>query len=282
LSEQPFARIAILGLGAMGGSLAKALSALGGEAPSLVGWSPREEERSAAVEAGAVSEAPSSWEEAVEDAALVVVAAPLDATCRLLKELAEATSPDTLVTDVASLKVPVARAASAAGLDARWVGSHPMTGSEESGFTASRTDLYAGARVWTVAAPEAAAAVRDVEALWRSLGSRPEPIQPEEHDRLMALASPLPQLVSNVLASVLDQGGVPRDRLGPGGADMTRLSASGAVMWRDILEHASPQLIAGLRRVARTSDELAHVLERGDLDRVEDLMNATRAWSRGS
>lgn len=266
----------------MGGSLARALSALGGVGASVVGWSPREEERAAALEAGAVGSAPRRWEAAVEGADLVVVAAPLGATCRLVRELAEVTAPATTLTDVASLKVPVAVAAAEAGVEGRWVGSHPMTGSEESGFAASRADLYEGARVWTVAAPAASDRAAALEAFWRSVGALPAAIDPEEHDRLMALVSHLPQLVANALVSVLADGGVSPERLGPGGADMTRLAASGSAMWRDILEHASPELVAGLRALAAVSDQIAGRLEEGDLDSIEKLMNATRAWSRSA
>jgi prephenate dehydrogenase len=280
LSEKPFAKVAILGLGAMGGSLAKALSALGAGGPSVVGWSPGKEERAAALGAGAVDASPEHWEQAVEGADLVVVAAPLGATCAILSELASATATGTTLTDVASLKAPVQEAVSTAGALGRWVGSHPMTGSEESGFAASRPDLYRGSRVWTVATPEAAGRQPAVEAFWRSLGGMPEAIEAAEHDRLMALASHLPQLVANALANVLAEGGVPHDLLGPGGADMTRLAASGPSMWRDILEHASPELVAGLRRLAATSEELAGRVERGDLGTIESLMKTTREWSR--
>jgi len=279
--ERPFARVAVLGLGAMGGSLARALSALEA-APLVVGWSPREEERAAAVGAGAVAAAPPEWEDAVADADLVVVAAPLKASCELVASLAGATAHGTTLTDVASLKEPVARAASDAGAEDRWVGSHPMTGSQESGFAASRADLYEGARVWSVAHAAAAPRRERLHALWRSLGARPLAIEAEEHDRLMALASHLPQLASNMLASVLADHSIGPDRLGPGGADMTRLAASNPEMWRDILEHASPELVAGLRALADGTRAMANLLEDGDLEAIERLMDTTRVWSRGA
>lgn len=263
----------------MGGSLVRGLSALD-RAPRVLGWSPSGEEREAALNASAVSEAPDAWREAVSEAELVVLAAPLQASCSLLGELAGAIASGTTVTDVASLKAPVASAASAAGLEERWVGSHPMTGSEESGFAASRVDLYQGARVWTVAHPEAEERVSDVHAFWGALGARPQAIDAEEHDRLMALASHLPQLASNVLAEVLADGGVLPGQLGPGGAGMTRLAASGPSMWRDILEHASPELVQGLRALSGASARVAEMLERGDLDGIEELMHLTRRWSR--
>jgi prephenate dehydrogenase len=120
--------------------------------------------------------------------------------------------------------------------------------------------------------------VAPLHALWRALDARPAGIEAEEHDRLMALVSHLPQLTSNVLASVLAGDGVPRDRLGPGGADMTRLAASSPAMWRDVLAHASPELIEALRTLAATSSRVADLLEDRDLDAIETLMTGTRAW----
>lgn len=262
----------------MGGSLVRALSALD-DAPEVVGWSPAPEERAAALEAGAVSAAPEDWREAASCADLVVVAAPLGASCDLVAKLAAETSSGTLLSDVASLKAPVARAAETAGVEDRWVGSHPMAGSEASGFGASRADLYSGARVWTVAHPAAAFRLPRMHSLWSALGARPEAIDAAEHDHLMALVSHLPQLASNVLADVLADRHVSPDRLGPGGADMTRLAASSPGLWRDILEHASPDLVRGLRELARTSTRVADLLEHRQLDGIEELMNATRRWS---
>lgn len=277
--ERPFATVAILGLGAMGGSLARALNRLE-PAPTVVGWSPVDEERAAAIAAGAIGSAPPDWHAAVDAADLVVVAAPLRASCELVGRLAEATSPSTTITDVASLKAPLAAAVTDAGAQDRWVGSHPMTGSEESGFAASRAELYEGARVWTVAHAAAEARVAPMHAFWTSLGARPKAIEAQEHDRMMALASHLPQLVANALAEVLERHDVPRDRLGPGGTDMTRLAASSPEMWREIFEHASPELVAGLRALADGAGEIADLLESGNLDGIERLMTATSAWSR--
>jgi prephenate dehydrogenase len=278
-TDAPFERVAVLGLGVMGGSLARALAALD-DPPHVTGWSPRAAEREAALEAGAVAEAPSGWHEAAAEADLVVLAAPLRASCALLVDVAAVTSRETTLSDVASLKAPLVRAAAEAGVSDRWVGSHPMAGSERSGFEAARGDLYEGARVWTVAAPEADDRVGRVHALWRSVGAIPEAIDAEAHDTLMARASHLPQLASNALAAVLESAGIVPAQLGPGGRDATRLAASGPALWRDLFEHASPELAEGLHALARVAEHIAGLLEAGDLDGLEELMRATRAWRR--
>lgn len=269
----------MLGLGVMGGSLARALAGLE-RPPHTTGWSPSAGEREAALEARAVAEAPDRWQQAVAGADLVVLAMPLRASCELFGDVAGAAPRDATLSDVASLKDPVGRAAEEASATARWVGCHPMAGSEESGFGASRPDLFRGVRVWTVGSPEAASRTARVHALWRSVGARPAEIGAQEHDRLMAAASHLPQLAANALALVLAEAGIEPEQLGPGGLDMTRLAASGASMWRDLLEHASPELARGLRELAATLERVAALLDAGDLDGIEELMRATRAWRR--
>jgi prephenate dehydrogenase len=264
----------------MGGSLARALARLD-DPPHVSGWSPSESERDAALAEGAVAEAPAGWTEPVSGADLVVLAAPLRACCDLLPVVAALAQPTATLTDVASLKAPLARAAEDAGLTARWVGSHPMAGSELSGFEASHADLYQDARVWTVSSPAAGARVQRLHGLWRAVGARPESIDAESHDALMARASHLPQLASNALASVLAGAGVTLEQLGPGGRDATRLAASGPALWRDLFEHASPELAQGLRSLADTAEAIARLIDEGDLDGLERLMRATRAW-RGS
>lgn len=275
--DRPFAAVAVLGLGVMGGSLARALSALEGR-QRVIAWSPKREEREAALRAGVVDEAPSDWPDAVRDADLVVLAAPLSASCDLMAGVAGAAPPSATLSDVASLKAPLARAAHAAGVAERWVGCHPMAGSEESGFGASRPDLYRGARVWTVACSEAIDRVAPVHALWRSLGARPAEIDADEHDRLMARVSHLPQLTATALAAVLVEAGVRPEQLGPGGRDTTRLAGSSVDLWKDLLEHASPELAKGLRELAGAADRIAGMLEEKDMEALADMMRATRAW----
>jgi prephenate dehydrogenase len=283
-TDPPLGRLAVLGLGIMGGSLARAVSSLG-LAKAVTGWSPEATERDAALTAGAVSAAPATWREAISGADLVVLAAPLQGCLALLAALPEGLEPDATVTDVTSLKLPVAEAARAAGLEDRWIGSHPMTGSESSGFWASRAELYEGATVWITSADgsQARGAHRQVvERLWASLGGRPRSIGAAEHDRLMALASHLPQLASNALARTLERSDIDPSALGPGGRDMTRLASSSPEMWTDLLRHADPAVVEGLRSLAREADALADLVESGAIEQIGRIMHDTRAWRSGS
>lgn len=281
MKERPLGRVAVLGLGLIGGSLARAITGLD-LAERVTGWSPQSTERDAALTSGALAFAASDWRHAVSDAHLVLIAAPLRATCRLLADLNGVMSDDATVSDVAGLKVPVAEAASEAGLASMWVGSHPMAGGERSGFWASRADLFENARVWTVALEAPPERVALVERLWSAIGATPQAIGAEEHDRLMALVSHLPQLLANALADVQEQQGIRAAQLGPGGEDMTRLAESNPEVWIELLEHAGPTLPGGLRGVARSADRLADLLEAGDLESVARVMSRTRAWKQRS
>ncbi len=96
----------------------------------------------------------------------------------------------------------------------------------------------------------------------------------------MALLSHLPQLTSNALADVLTDSGIASNQLGPGGRDMTRLCESSSAMWRDLLEHAPPELARGLRALAESCERLADLLDSGDVDSIVAQMSRTAQWRR--
>ena len=262
----------------MGGSFARALIDTSGT-PEVRGWCPDADERQAALDAGAVTSAPDDLRAALQNADLVVLATPLRAVCSLISDIAaDALAGDSTIMDLAGLKTPVARAATTAGLDSRFVGAHPMAGSESSGFSAARPDLFNGALVWIVAEPEANTRTSRIEALWRSLGANPVRTSATEHDRLMSLVSHLPQLTANSLAAALVGAGINRDELGPGGQDMTRLAASSPEIWAPLFESAHPALVDALRTMAESLHRMAEELESGDVDAIVSLMEQTRTW----
>lgn len=278
--SEPFRHVAVLGLGVMGGSVARAL-AVHHPLSHRAGWSPSEAERTEALGAGVLGSVHRTPEQAVEGADLVVLATPLGATCSLVSRMAEAAEPSAMVTDVASLKTPVLRAARAAGIASRWVGSHPMCGSEGSGFGASRDGLFEGARVYLVCDETGEEGRTMLEEWWASLGAAPEPIEADAHDDLMGAVSHLPQLSANALGRVLAELGLAPELLGPGGRDMTRLAASSPDMWREILAEAPRGSVEHLRTFARHVNSLADLLEAGEIEALATWMETTRAWREG-
>jgi prephenate dehydrogenase len=264
----------------MGGSLARALSALD-RPPRVTGWAPDPGDRIAAWKAGVIAEVAEGEREAVSGAELVVLAAPLDATCALVASIGPLLAPGAIVTDVASLKVPVRRSAVRAGLEERWVGSHPMCGSARSGFPHSRTVLFRDATVYMTADNARGEPYERVRGLWKALGACPVHIDAATHDALMTRVSHLPQMAANALAEVLRSSGVPPEALGPGGSDMTRLAMSSPEVWRDILRHAPAELATHLRDLAEEVGELADLVSTGDVDAVVERMERTRGWRGG-
>lgn len=277
-SPKPFRRVAVLGLGLMGGSLARALRTLGPDAPDVIGWSPVPGEVAAARDAHAVAAATGRPEEAAAETDLVVLATPLEAACGLLADIAPVLGADATLTDLVSLKAPVARAVADAGLADHWVGSHPMCGSERSGFAASRPDLYRKARVWLTAEGASQERIDAVSGFWASLGADATLVDAQAHDERMALVSHLPQLTANALAVLLEEAGMTPADLGPGGRDMTRLAASSPAVWRDLLAHAPDALPEALRALSESLDSLAGLVEGRDEEALNAWMAATREW----
>lgn len=275
--ELPFRRIALVGLGLIGGSLARALRAAHPEI-ELRAFTRSDADAAAAAVAGIVESA-SSAREAIAGAQLVVYATPVEATLELLGAHVQCWEENAIITDVGSLKAPVMQGASTLGIERRFVGGHPMAGAHERGFAASRGDLFESARVWLVRgeASQGSAAER-VERLWHSVGSRPAWIGAEEHDTLMALASQLPQVASSLLAASIAQSGIGPDELGPGGRDTTRLAASPPDLWAPLLELNRDRLGPPLRNFREALDRLQGALERGDRAEIRNVLELGHRW----
>ena len=218
--------------------------------------------------AGAVDEASTDLPAAAADADLVVLCTPIGQMSALLASARTALQPGAIVTDVGSVKgvvvaeaEPLCRKAAA-----RFIGSHPMAGSEKTGVSAARARLFEGAVcVVTPTRQSDPAALVQVEALWRALGMQVIRLAPEAHDLLVAYASHLPQAIAASLAGlVLDPASPPEQaRLCAGGfRDGTRIASGSPEMWRDIL-------MANRRPVTQALDAF--------LGRLRSLRQAVRA-----
>jgi prephenate dehydrogenase len=240
--------VAIVGLGLMGGSLARALTrrgwcVLGIDRPAVL--------RQARA-ARAVTHVDSDAVTALE-APLIVLAAPPRANVALLRRLAPQVGPKTVITDLGSVKQPIVRVAQALGLQT-FVGGHPMTGRERAGFAASDGALFRG-HTWILTPDGAtAAAVRAVRALVREVGARVHVMAPGDHDRTMAFVSHMPQLVAWAIAGASHDDTIAARHLklaGPGFRDMTRLARSPRPLWREILAENRDEVARSLSAFTR-------------------------------
>lgn len=276
--------VGVVGLGVMGGSLARALSARG---VAVRGYSPDDDEARAALHAGALAEVVDSVEASARGVEWWVVATPLAALPAVFGAGGGGSVPR--VIDLTSLQRPALDAAAAAGLASVHRSAHPMVGSERSGFAASSATLYQGAVVWlssrqptgSASSEDGTAAEaldKEVEDFWRALGAAPAWIDADTHDRRMGAVSHLPQLGANLLALVLEEAGISPSDLGPGGLDATRLAGSSPEMWLDLLPHSRGTVVPLLKRLAEESAALARHLEHDDHDRVAAMLARTRRW----
>lgn len=246
-------RVAVIGVGLVGGSIARALVARG----YRVTGCDRAAVLGAARRAGALSEAVSSLAEAVRDADVVVLAASPRTNRRLLPRVARAARADAVITDVGSVKGGICADARRLRIR-RFVGGHPMAGRETSGFASSSVDLFHGR--WWILTPDrrsAPSALRAVRALARATGARPVVMTAAEHDRVVAFLSHVPQLVSWGLLGAARADVVTARRMavaGPAFRDMTRLAASPHPLWREILGENRSEIrraLSALRRALR-------------------------------
>jgi prephenate dehydrogenase len=258
-------RITLLGLGLIGGSLARAVRARSPET-EIVAWSPSGAGPRQALEDGVLARASETVEEAVEGAEIVVVAAPPLAALDLVRQLGgplrSALTSGATVTDVVSTKSRLVEAAEAAGLP--FVGGHPMAGRETTGYGSADPALFEG-RPWVIVPAKTARAtdVDRVEWLARTAGADPIRMDAAEHDRAVAAISHLPLVLSAALVeAVVGPGhGEPRAdwesarRLAAGGwRDMTRLARGDIEMGAGIAATNAGPLVARLRDVQAVLD----------------------------
>ncbi len=271
--------VAIIGLGLMGASLGHALRARGG-GDRVVGWARRAETRRQARAAGwTVAE---SMDDAVRAADVVVICTPLLTFPELLGALAPHLKPGAVVTDVGSTKGDVIAAAERIfrGTANRFVGSHPMAGSEKTGWEAARADLYEGAIVVVVPPedPAAAPAVKRVERLWMDVGARIARMTAREHDDGVARTSHLPHLFSAVLVHTVARAGTEslRALCGPGFRDTSRLADGSPEIWHDIVLTNRTAIAAEWRALRDEVDRLMARLEAGDGAPVREYLESAR------
>lgn len=252
-------RVAIVGLGLIGGSIAKALRARGegaifgvdhGDVLALAGG----------LLDGGAEPGSTLAGELLASADLVVLATPSRVVLSEVETRLDTLAPSAALTDTASVKRAIVARASAHPRASRFVAGHPMAGREIGGFEASRADLFEGAPWFLVDEQACAEAMERVTSLVLTLGARPFPTTADAHDHAMALVSHLPHLVASALAELAWEEGV-LGYAGPGFRDTTRIAGGPDAIWRDIFADNQDQLVAALdaflERLAGVRDALA-------------------------
>jgi prephenate dehydrogenase len=270
-------RVGVAGPGLIGGSIALRARALG---LAVTGWDIDEANLRRALDRGALSARARSFRELAAGSDVLVLAAPLEAILAQVVELASVEPPPALTLDVASVMAPVARA----GRELPgFAATHPIAGSERAGVAAAREDLFAG-KVWAYDATADRATIALLEVFLAGMGAQPLPIDPLEHDRVIALTSHLPQLLSVALGRHLNpslSSAAVSALCGTGMASMLRLGASSWPMWRSILGANAEPVAQEVRELAAVLLGFAGALERGASDSLEtDFLAAADAAAR--
>jgi prephenate dehydrogenase len=272
---------AVLGLGLIGGSIARGLAAKG---VSVAGFDVDPDCANDALQCGVLGSVLDPTLSGLENAEWVIIAVPVTSALELLGRVSRLATQATLITDTCSTKRSIDAEARRLGLASRFVGSHPMTGSEKSGWAASRADLFEGATTYLCAASDShgAEALEAAENLWSLLGSRTQRITAFNHDRKAAATSHLPHVLSTTLAMTLEKLGIGPEELGPGGRDMVRIAKGDEVLWKtilldnaDLVAEAAETLFAELM-LFRTA------LAERDAGFVQNQLARGREWSSRS
>lgn len=249
-----FRRVALIGTGLIGGSIGLALQKsktvrVGFDRPAVL----RE-----ALRRRAVDEKAGSIAEAVADADLVILALPVGEILRVLPKISERVSTAAVITDTGSTKKEICERARELELK-NFVGGHPLSGKAEGGIRNAEERLFFG-RSWFLSSNGNPTALSRLKTFVKMLGAKPFAVEPAEHDRMMAAASHLPQLVSTLLAATVAEllsGRQLKHFAGPGLKDATRLAASTFSVWGDVFASNRAEIGQALERFAQKTAEVS-------------------------
>lgn len=281
-----FEKVAILGVGLLGGSLGLKIRNQG-LAKWVVGYGRGRANLLAAKRLGQIDEIADSAESAIHDADLILLCAPVESVKRHLESVAHHAKPKTLVMDVGSTKADIMKAA------ARWlpgsggihfVGAHPMAGSERQGAQAAQEDLFQDKLCLLCFLPGTPKNIKDVAvSFWRVIGAEVSSIPPLKHDQILAWTSHLPQMTAYVLMGAVARGlslPVIKKMSGKGLRDTSRLAASPASMWLDICKTNRKPLSQALKTLRSQLDWLIARLEKNSWSELEKFFNKVSEFRR--
>jgi prephenate dehydrogenase len=268
-------RVAILGVGLIGGSIGLAARKRAGA--EVCGYDPDERVRALALELGVIDEQAADIAGAVSGADVVFAAAPVGALAATVRQALASAGPATVVTDVGSTKL----ALDEVRRDRRFVGGHPLAGAETAGVAGASENLFDGA-TWYLTPTEATdpALFERLGDLIGRFGARPQVVDAGAHDQLMACISHLPHVFANVLAAQATgaferEGSSPA--AGPSLRDAIRVAGANTAIWTDIYLTNRDALIEAIEEAQRRLDDVRAKLLRGDSDALADWNERARA-----
>ena len=278
-----FAKIALIGIGLIGSSLARVIRDKG-LAKSIAISTRSLETLERARQLGLGDTYSADPAEAVRNADLVIVSVPVGSSGAVTEALAPGLKAGAILTDVGSTKASViAQIRPHVPEGVHFIAGHPIDGTEKSGPDAGFASLFAGR--WCILTPEPdadEAAVTKLGEFWEACGSKVDRMDPEHHDKVLAIVSHLPHIIaSNIVGTADDLESVTKSEVikysASGFRDFTRLAASDPVMWRDVCLHNRDAILEMLGRFSEDLSSLQRAIRWGDGDKLFDLFTRTRA-----
>lgn len=273
---QSLGNVAILGVGLIGGSIGMALRERG-LAEEVIGLGRNKARLGKARRRGAVDRTSTRWRDGLPGVQLVVVCTPVGMIVEHVQQLAEVCDPGTIITDGGSTKqVIVESLRSGLPRQIRFVGSHPMAGSEKTGVEYARADLFSG-RTAIVTRDKSTnpSALNTVQRFWEGLGSDVITMSPEAHDRAVGAVSHLPHLLASVLAAATSK----RDSLlaSTGWLDMTRIAAGDPGLWQQIFNENREHVLESIDRFTAALGQFRDALSKDDQRKVSRVLKAGKS-----
>lgn len=288
MTTQPaFARVALIGFGLIGGSIARA-ARVHGLAGEIITTAHSEKSRARIAELGIVDQVVATNAEAVEGADLVILCIPVGACGPVAQEIAGSLKPGAIISDVGSVKGAIVRdMAPHLPADVHFVPAHPVAGTENSGPDSGFAELFINR--WCILTPPEgtdATVVDRLRAFWAAMGAKVEIMTPDHHDLVLAITSHLPHLIAYTIVGTADemaqvtQSEVIKFSAG-GFRDFTRIAASDPTMWRDIFLSNKEAVLEMLGTFNEDLSKLTRAIRRGDGEALFDHFTRTRAIRRG-
>ena len=270
--------LGVIGLGALGGSVAWHAAQAG--VKRVVGYSDVPKEGVAAIKVGAVTEIAASMERVIGLSDLVVIALPPRETIQTLERLAEMlVDRPVYCTDLASVKAPVVKKATALRLDRHFAGSHPLVDARNLGFGAARPDLLAGSLMYVTPVPGGDLAAAEIADFWkRVVGAEPVILDADTHDSTLAWTSHMPQIVASALAVALAKRAPKGVTFGQGTMTATQPAATSADTWAEVVLGNRGHVLGALDFVLAELGRLYADIEAEDEQRVRRWLESGCRW----
>lgn len=275
-----FDQIAILAPGLLGASVARAARHYGA-AKRIVLWTRRPETRLQLKDQPWCDHVADTPMDAARGAQLIVICAPVDQIVPLISQIASAVTAGAIVTDVGSVKGEICRLGDKAlGSHAHFVGSHPMAGSEKTGWEHGRADLFVHRAVFVTPLPTIdVKATERVAAFWTALEADVATVEPDTHDEIVANISHLPQVIASTLcASLAKKDNRWRNYSGGGLRDTTRIAGSDPKLWKTILEQNRDEVLRALRTYQDELHNMERALANRDWFEVQAVLERGKAY----